>query len=72
MGRIIINNESELDDTEAISLVKRVLEKGKVSNKGEQYSYLTVFYKMESAIHVSHTNNEKSDSFKIYEVQYNQ
>jgi len=42
-SRIIINNLSDLSDEEALHLVSRVVAQGKVSNRGKQYCYATVF-----------------------------
>ena len=38
-----IKIEDGIDDLTAISLVKQVIEQGKISNNGTSYCYLTVF-----------------------------
>lgn len=38
-----IKIEDNIDDLTAISLVKQVIEQGKISNNGNSYCYLTVF-----------------------------
>lgn len=43
MKKLIINNKSDLADTEAIMLISRVVGMGKISNDGNQYCYMTAF-----------------------------
>ena len=38
-----IKIEDNIDDLTAVSLVKQVIERGKISNNGNDYCYLTIF-----------------------------
>lgn len=38
-----IKIEDNIDDLTAVSLVKQVIERGKISNNGNSYCYLSVF-----------------------------
>lgn len=68
MGKLIIHNKSDLDDTEALSLVARVMDEGRVSGKVHrpQYCYCTTFGclgKGEYAVWAS--LNQRSDKFIV-------
>lgn len=63
MGKIIVQNQSNLPDAEAIKYVAAVMANGRVSNNGRQYCYHTRF---SNGIEVSCDLNEKSDKFVIY------
>ena len=67
MGKIIIENRSSVSDNVAISLVQRVITKGRVSNDGKQYCCATVFRNPEqdSEIVVYTDLNKKSDRFVV-------
>ena len=67
MGKIIIENRSSVSDNVAISLVQRVITKGRVSNDGKQYCYATVFRNPEQdgEIAVYTDLNKKSDRFVV-------
>lgn len=54
--------EDNIDDLTAISLVKQVIEQGKVSNNGKSYCYLTLF----GNIAVETRQYRKSPSFRVY------
>lgn len=41
--RIIIKNNSKLNDIECLGIIQEVMEKGKISNDGKCYSYVTFF-----------------------------
>ena len=71
MGRIIINNKSDLTDIEAMENVKRVMDMGRISNDDKQYCYLTAFNKSGSEYHIVTDLRKKSDSFIIYKVPKN-
>lgn len=43
MNKIIIQNYSGMDDISAIEYCIKVMKGGRVSNKGKQYCYVTVF-----------------------------
>lgn len=64
--KMIINNESSrLDDVSALWYVQQVIEKGRISNKGKDYCYITVFEK--TKIVVNATGNKLSDTFRVYD-----
>lgn len=73
MGRIIINNESQATDFQAMDLVRRVMDQGRISNFDKQYSYATAFNVEDNAGHheyiVISSLNEKSDSFKVLDYK---
>ena len=57
-----IKIEDNIDDLTAISLVKRVIEMGKVSNYGKSYCYLSIF----EDICVETRQYRKSPCFRVY------
>ena len=60
-----IKIEDSIDDLTAISLVKRVIEQGKVSDNGNKYCYLTIF----GDIAVETRQYRKSPCFRVYKYQ---
>jgi hypothetical protein len=68
MSKIIIENKSNLPDTDAVDLALRVMKGGRVSNFGKQYCYLTVVYNWQGLggeYQVASFLNKKSDRFVI-------
>jgi hypothetical protein len=69
MNKIIIDNQSDLDDEMAVILVKRVISNGRISNEGKQYCYLTGFTiatpEGDKEYNVATDLNKKSDKFII-------
>ena len=57
-----IKIEDGIDDLTAISLVKQVIEQGKISNNGNSYCYLTLF----GNICVETRLYRKSPCFRVY------
>ena len=57
-----IKIEDGIDDLTAISLVKQVIEHGKISNNGNSYCYLTLF----GNICVETRQYRKSPCFVVY------
>ena len=57
-----IKIEDNIDDLTAISLVKQVIEQGKISNSGKNYCYLTAFGDM----CVETRQHRKSTCFRVY------
>ena len=43
MSKIIIKNQTEIDDISVLTLVQRVIKNGRISNNNKQYRYLTSF-----------------------------
>jgi hypothetical protein len=65
MNKIIIDNQSDLDDIQALVLVGRVINHGRISNHSKQYCYLTVFLIDGFNYQVGTFLNKKSDRFII-------
>lgn len=61
-----IKIEDGIDDLTAISLVKQVIEHGKISNNGNSYYYLTMFCDMcvETRLY------RKSPCFRVYKKRF--
>ena len=57
-----IEIKDNIDDLTAISLVKQVIEQGKISNNGNSYCYLTMF----GDICVETRLYRKSPCFRVY------
>jgi hypothetical protein len=68
MSKLIIENRSKtIDDTEALMLVIRVIDGGRISNNNKQYCYLTQFVnkKTKGTLVVSTDLNKNSDRFIV-------
>lgn len=63
MSKIIVQNDSNLSDGEALEYVITVIKQGRISNNGKQYCYVVTF---KSGITVISTLNKKSDRFIVY------
>ena len=59
-----IKIENGIDDLTAVSLVKQVIEQGKVSNNGNNYCYLSIF----GDIVVETRQYRKSPCFRVYKT----
>lgn len=62
-NNMTIKIEDNIPDIVAISLVKQVIEQGKISNNGTSYCYLTVF---EGGICVQTQQYRKTPCFRVY------
>lgn len=71
MGRIIINNKSDLPDTTALEIVLKVIQAGRISNEGKQYCYLSTSYVNGIQYDCASDLRKGSDSFVIYYSPYN-
>ena len=60
-----IKIEDNISDLVAISLVKEVIEQGKISNNGTSYCYLTVF----GNICVEASQYRKTPCFRVYKEE---
>ena len=60
-----IKIEDNIPDIVAISLVKEVIEQGKISNNGTSYCYLTVF----GNICVETQQYRKTPCFRVYKEE---
>ena len=70
MSRIIIENKSNLQDSEAVELAMNVMKGGRVSNFGKQYCYLTIVHNWQGTgkdYQIASFQNKKSDRFVIYD-----
>lgn len=65
MGKLIIDNQSDVTDILALEMVKHVLHEGRISGTGDkaQYCYATTFQQGEVCIYA--TLNKKSDKFLV-------
>ena len=59
-----IKIEDGIDDLTAVSLVKQVIERGKISANGSSYCYLTLF----DDIFVETRQYRKSSCFRVYKI----
>lgn len=62
MGKLIIENRTDMSDIDALQCVAIVMRDGRISNDGKQYCYATVFNETYA---VRTDLNEKSDRFVI-------
>lgn len=67
MSRIIINNDSDVDDFTALGAVMKVMLQGKISNDGKQHCYATTMRiaSIDKEVTVYCTLNKKSETFRI-------
>ena len=69
MNKLIINNQSDLDDLDALRLIELVVSEGRISNNGKQYCYATIA-KVGGIEYAVYTDlNKMSDKFTI--IRYN-
>ena len=68
VSKLIIENRTSISDAEALRFCMDVVEKGKVSGRGDkaQYCYLTVYRSKGRNIYVSAFKNKLSDRFLIH------
>lgn len=65
MNKLIIDNRTELTDLEALTLVSRVVNQGRISNDGKQYCYGTGITLDGNQYLIWTDLNKKSDRFVI-------
>ena len=65
MNKLIIDNRTGLTDFEAITLIIRVINQGRISKDNKQYCYLTEITIEEEKYIVCTDLNKKSDRFVI-------
>ena len=68
MSKIIIKNQTEIDDISVLTLVQRVIKNGRISNNGKQYCYLTCFNIDNKQYHIVTDLNRCSDVFTFYKA----
>ena len=66
MEKIIIKNESDLEMTEVLTVILSIISKGRVSNNGKQYCFLTVVEIDNKEYDFVSNLAKKSDVFTIY------
>jgi len=69
MGRIIIENRSDLTDEAATKIISKIIGQGRISNDGKQYCYETRVIVEDDEYMVWGTLIKRSDRFVI-EKQY--
>ena len=65
MNKLIIDNRTELTDFEAVILVSKVINYGRISNNGKQYCYGTGITFKNKEYMIWTDLNKKSDRFVI-------
>jgi hypothetical protein len=65
MNKLIIDNRTKLTDFEAITLVGKVINQGRISNNGKQYCYGTGITIEGKEYMIITDLNKKSDRFII-------
>ena len=63
MTKLIINNQSSASDQDALLMVSKVIDAGRISNNKTEYCYCTVFSLRKCAVYAS--KNKCSDRFLI-------
>ena len=74
MGKIIIDNRSDMTDLDAVDVVKNIVIAGRISNFRTQYCYLTVIGNYKGTgknYQVASFLNKKSDRFVIIDTHEN-
>ncbi|MFW6273041.1 MAG: hypothetical protein ACOC2U_04615 [bacterium] len=69
MNKLIIDNRTDLTDYEALLVVGKVVNQGRISNSGKQYCYGTVISIDDKKYMVSTDLNKKSDRFIISKIK---
>lgn len=64
--KIIIDIKDSINPQVAIERVKHVINEGKISNNGKNFSYLTVW---EDNVSIFARKNLKSDTFVVYNTR---
>lgn len=67
MGKLIIENRTDMPDIEALWYVTEVMREGRISNDGEQYCYATTFNNRSVVVWTD--LNKKSDRFVVETVE---
>ena len=71
MSKIIIKNQTEMDDVSVLTLVQSVIKNGRISNNEKQYCYLTSFEIEKKEYHIVTDLNKCSDVFTFYKASKN-
>ena len=65
MNKLIIDNRTELTDLEAVTLISKVINQGRISNDCKQYCYVTGITIEDKEYMIWTDLNKKSDRFVI-------
>ena len=65
MNKLIIKNQSQASDIEAVQLVLDIMKLGRISNNGTQYCYYTTHGKLGVASYL----NKESDRFVVEDMK---
>lgn len=67
-SKLIIHNETKLDDLTVLKYIERVVEKDKVSetSKGKQYCFATIYEKTNGERYVVISNKNKTNTFTFW------
>lgn len=65
MSKIIVENKSNISDSEVLKYVSSVIQKGRISSNGKQYSYMSTFGYGAGMYAIYTDLNKKSDRFVI-------
>ena len=67
-SKLIIHNETELDDLTVLKYIERVVEKGKVSetSKGKQYCFVTIYEKPNGEKYTIVTDKNKQNTYTFW------
>ena len=68
MSKLIIKNKTEISDIYVLTLIKKVIDQGRVSNNNKQYCYLTSFTIQNKEYHMVTDLRKCSDVFTFYAV----
>ena len=67
MGKLIIKNNTNILDIDAIDLVKKIMLRGRISNNGKQFCYCSVITINNIEYTIISNLRKCSDVFTIYE-----
>ena len=67
MGKLIIKNNSSLSDRDAMRVVGRVIEEGRLSDNGKSYCYLSIYNLKPNKIAVLARLNKNSDTLVLWD-----
>lgn len=69
MGKLIIKNNTDILDTEVLSIIQNIISQGRISNDGKQYCYCTSI-KTKGGVYSVVTDLRKcSDVFTIIKLK---
>ncbi len=69
MGKLIIKNQTEINDLIVIDIIKEVILMGRISNNNKQFCYLTGIVINKEEYHVVTDLRKCSDVFTFYKCK---